>query len=228
MVSRKYKAIFVHVPKAAGQSIEHFFLKRHGLSWKKREPLLLKRNPNPERGPSRLAHLTAEEYIKHNYVSEDEFNKFYKFSFVRNPWARLVSEYKYGGYDKQYAFKEFVMKGFPEKDLYTNAYRHIMPQYEYIYDGEGKKLVDFVGKLENLQNDFDVVCSSLGLADSALLHVNSSNRRNSILGRLMARLIDRTPKPKIHYSEYYNAKLADHVANIYSKDLEAFNYEFTD
>ena len=36
MISDKYKCIFVHIPKVAGQSIEHVFLDLHGLTWETR------------------------------------------------------------------------------------------------------------------------------------------------------------------------------------------------
>ena len=70
MISIKHKIIFIHIPKCAGQSIENIFLRDLGLSWKERYPLLLRpRKPN-EKGPERLAHLYAEEYLSLIHISE--------------------------------------------------------------------------------------------------------------------------------------------------------------
>ena len=66
MISHHQKCVFVHIPKNAGQSIEHVFINLLELTWETRAPLLLRRNEHPELGPLRLAHLKAEEYVKYN------------------------------------------------------------------------------------------------------------------------------------------------------------------
>ena len=209
MLSTKFKCIFVHIPKTGGQSIEHVFLKLHNLSWEERAPLLLRHNPNPELGPERLAHLKAEEYIKCNYISENEFVEYFKFAFVRNPWARLVSEYHYKKYDQKYTFREFVLNGLPKESSYRDSYRHIEPQYNFVHDSNGKLIVNFIGKFENFQSDFQQVCYRLGFQNIELPHVNKSSYKKSI-----------------DYREYYDNETMEIVENIYEKDIETFNYVF--
>ena len=84
--------VFVHVPKCAGQSVEMFFLNRIGLDWERRAPLLLRPNDVPALGPHLLAHLKAHEYVEKKWMTPLEFNEYFKFAFVRNPWGqdRLV------------------------------------------------------------------------------------------------------------------------------------------
>lgn len=176
MISNKYSCIFVHIPKTGGQSIENFFLSLHGLDWENRSPLLLRFNEDPKLGPERLAHLMAFEYLQLGYISQSEFDFYYKFAFVRNPFSRLVSEWKYRNHDKSMSFKTFVMTSLPPKSNYTDAYRHIIPQYNYVYDNKGELLVDYIGKLENFQKDFDVICSNLNIANTTLPHINSTSK----------------------------------------------------
>ena len=74
MLSQKYKCIFVHIPKAAGQSVERVFLELHGLSWEMRSPLLLAQNSDSAMGPPRLAHLRASEYVSCGHTTKDNFD----------------------------------------------------------------------------------------------------------------------------------------------------------
>ncbi|MBK8973380.1 MAG: hypothetical protein IPM37_19215 [Hahellaceae bacterium] len=82
MICHDFKCVFVHVPKAAGMSVEHYFLDRLGLTWETRAPLLLRPNDDPSKGPERLAHLYAEEYVRFGYLSQAQFDEYYEI-FIR-------------------------------------------------------------------------------------------------------------------------------------------------
>ena len=136
-----------------------FFIDRLGLNRENeadRQELLIVDNDDPARGTEKLSHLSATEYVRCGHVSQEEFSKFYKFSFVRNPWARLVSEDRYRNFLSHKNFKYFVMNNLPSMGR-DDKYRHVMPQSEMLYDQSGNLLVDFVGKFESLQQDFDKV-----------------------------------------------------------------------
>ncbi len=226
MISNKYRCVFVHIPKTAGQSIEQFFLNLHGLSWENRSPLLLRYNPDANRGPESLAHLTASEYVECGYLTLEEFNKCFKFSFVRNPWERLVSEYRYRQYYKKYTFREFVLNGLPSRSKYSDSYRHIMPQSEFILDENGRSLVDFIGRFENLQNDFNVICAKLGIEVSVLPFKNDSAGQKGAKGMLRGLFsADRRGSEKNCFS-YYDEELREVVAEMYAADIRAFDYQF--
>ncbi len=227
MICHDYKCLFVHIPKAAGMSIEHFFLDKVGLTWENRAPFLLGPNSDPAKGPGRLAHLFASEYVGLGHISQEVFDQYYKFSFVRNPWARLVSEYKFRNHHVFFTFKDFVEKHFPEPGQ-TDPYRHVVPQYDFLYSPEGKLLVDFVGKFENLQADFDQVASHLQIEDSALPHVNKTKKNSGYGPKWKLRRFLMSFKQKDHksYVDYYDDALRDKVAKLYEKDIETFKYQF--
>ena len=228
MISHKYKTLFVHIPKVAGQSIENVFLKDLGLNWKTRKPLLLMPNDQPENGPPRLAHLTAEEYTKYHYLSEELFNDYFKFSFVRNPWDRAVSFYKYLYYVKGVKFEVFAKEILPklvnENDFFYK------PQYDYIYK-DGKLCVDFIGRFENLNEDFLKILKKLNLTNLELKHHNKSKVNQGRNSRNLSKIIKifkGTVKNPIYtsYREYFDQESVDIISKLYQKDIECFQYSF--
>ncbi|WP_444998224.1 sulfotransferase family protein [Aliikangiella sp. IMCC44359] len=226
MVSNKFKCIFVHVPKTAGQSIELFFLKQHNLSWAEKDQLLLNKNTDPGLGPSRLAHMKANEYHECGHITKQSFDQYFKFAFVRNPWERLVSEYLHKKIDRHFSLKEFVFQALPEKNDFNDNYRHIIPQSEYLFDQNGQQLVNFIGRFENLSSDFNYICQQLNINNPTLPHRNSSHSIRRLLLRKFRHLFSNTNRIKKHYSQYYDEELYDHVGKIYAEDIRRFNYQF--
>ncbi len=234
MICGEYRSLFVHIPKTAGQSVEHVFLGLVGLTWETRAPLLLRGNEDPRRGPPSLAHLTAAEYVTCGHLTPAEFASYFKFSFVRNPWDRIVSEYKYRRHPVSIDFKTYLFRRLPTPG-WSEPYRHIIPQYDFLYDDAGRLLVDFVGKFERLQADFDTVCSRIGIPPTPLPRVNRSlehSRPGTFreLRRRIRRAVWSHERRHTfpHYTEYYDDESREYVGHLYRKDIEAFSYTFDD
>jgi hypothetical protein len=233
MICHQYRCIFIHIPKAAGQSIESVFLKLLNLTWETRAPLLLCPNANPEVGPPRLAHLKAREYVGCSYLPQEEFSAYFKFAFVRNPWDRLVSFYKYMGPRNGLPFKEFLMGPF-RKDLWVNRQWFVGPQSSFVCDSRGNLLVDFLGRFERLQADFNTVAHRLALPSSTLPHRNKSKRQKfasffsprELLSRVRILFGSGKPNRCRSYQDYYDDESKDLVAQLYADDLERFGYRF--
>lgn len=162
MISHHHRCVFVHIPKNAGQSIEQVFLELLGLTWQTRAPLLLRHNDRSELGPPKLAHLKWWEYVAHKYMTQKPFDEYFKFVFVRNPWARVVSMYKYFGFHRKCSFKDFLMKDFRSR-IWSEFHWFVGPQSGFICNDDGRLMIDFVGRVENLQPDFQQVCQGIGL-----------------------------------------------------------------
>jgi hypothetical protein len=231
MICRPFNCIFVHIPKAAGRSIEMYFMNKLGLDRENdsdRAQLLITDNDDPARGTEKLSHLSAAEYVRCGHITQAEFSSFYKFSFVRNPWARLVSEYRYRNFLSHKSFKDFVMNKLPAPG-WDDKYRHIMPQTEMLYDSDGNLLVDFVGKFEQLDQDFEKVCKHLGFEDSSLSHVNSSDKKSRELRRKFRNFIHNNGEANLrNYVDFYDTETREFVSNLYRKDIDNFGYSFSD
>ena len=144
--------------------------------------------------------------------------KMFTFGFVRNPWERAVSCWKFGCYQSvggsewDMSFRDFCFKLnsidiSPKTGIADNGLLlHICEQHPFLICEEYKTKADFIGRFENLQEDFNIVCSKIGIPQCQLQEQNITKHK--------------------HYTEYYDDETKSIVAEKYAKDIEYFNYEF--
>lgn len=155
------------------------------------------------------------------------------FAVVRNPYTRILSQWYYvtiNNFKKtqEYAnnadhMNEFVHKALTEFQKHTdpiadmtreNSYwiedGHFIPQYDYIFDLDGKKIVQHVLKFESLQDDFNTMMSKYGESSLQLgtEHANKSNISDK----------------KLSANDLTDANLLL-IQRIYGKDFAVFGYE---
>ena len=78
-------------------------------------------------------------------------------------------------------------------------------------DNNENLIVDFVGKYENLQNDWQLVCDHLELCQNSLKNLQLNHFNKSF---------------HENYRKYYNENTIERVYNIYKQDIKLFNYKF--
>jgi len=208
MICHHYKCIFVHTPKTAGQSMEHVFLRLLNLDWETRAPLLLRPNDQPKLGPPRLAHLKADEYVRFKYLPQEMFDDYFKFAFVRNPWSRMVSMFRYLDVEKTWEFKSFLMHIFKNR-IWKEQYWFVGPQCEFVCAEDGRVLMDFIGRFERLQIDFNHVCQKIDIPLTEVPHVNKAEI-NSFK----------------RYQDFYDDESRQIVEELYRRDIDLFEYKF--
>lgn len=158
----KMGCIFVHIPKCAGVSITKSLF-----------------------GCLAGGHTSVEEYLYH-YGSK-EFAQRFTFTIVRNPYDRIASAYSFllrGGmnqadtaFSMQHLsdtedFNDFVQRKLRNSSVFW--YWHFRPQMWYLRDPRtGGVGVDYVGRVETIQSDFDFISSRLG-SNGSLENLNSS------------------------------------------------------
>lgn len=153
---------------------------------------------------------------------------YFTFAFVRNPWDWVLSNYfwnraltagRWGRWRRRLGlardirtFREAhfrrhweAMKRFRRGTHAENRF-----QFAFLADEAGRLLVDFVGRYERLQADFDTICDRIGLPRVRLPHTNQGRG------------------PRRPYVEYYTDATRDLVASHYKKDIESFGYRFGD
>ncbi len=184
-INHKHKFIFIHIPKNAGTSIRNSFdIKGYD------KQVVSKRYP----------HSTCSE-IK-EYCGEKVWNEYYKFAFIRNPFDRLVSFYHFHKSD-QYKHKigreRAFNQSFKEWVMNTNDKNVTHSQCYYLNDE-----INFIGRYENLQIDFNKVCKATKITKYTLPHFNKSQHES--------------------WQHYYDQELQDFVYKRYRLDFNRFNY----
>lgn len=206
LISDKHQFIFIHIRKAAGASINKLL---KPLSNKQPRDLLSKL-----KSKSRL----EKDYHKFNFQAHDDINivkkiippeifkSYFKFSFVRNPWARLVSEYEYIRKEKNHHRHKKVMKMDFQTYIRYQARRFDAHQINMLADRNCILLMDFIGKFENLNNDWGFVCEKIGIPFLLLPHENRNKQ--------------------VDYRSYYSDDEKNLVKKLWQRDIEAFDYSF--
>lgn len=178
--------VFIHINKTAGSSIERAL-------------------------NLRFEHKTARE--KYEEIGAELWRKKFVFSFVRNPWDKVVSHYHYrvrtnqtGLGDRHLSFDSWVRLSYGDKNpAYYDKPKMFMPQVEWLIDEKREMMVDFVGRFEHLEHDFRVVCEKIGRR-AVLPHVKKSSHAD--------------------YRSYYSPATRQIVAEWFAEDIRQFNYTF--
>ena len=205
MIHHKHKCIFIHINKCAGTSVSLALdmLQTHISAELVFSDDILSDSQNtywqkwlPDKKLCHQYNWSPLDEIK-NY-----WNDYFKFTVVRNPWDRIVSDLifckKQGFVDPARTVRQEVV------ECMNNRERWKSPCVDWITLG-GENQMDMVLKFENLQHDFQALCDRLNIS-ATLPHKNKTEHK--------------------HYTEYYDDETRQIVAEKYAKDIEMFGYKF--
>ena len=229
-----HKGLFIHIPKAAGTSMMAAFepYQEDGLVTEKTSWMHIPKLPLPfiQMFDFQISRAEVMATVLGRYAWERTF----KFCFVRNPWDRYVSNWHWltragqrtswnargwEGTAGEISFESFVKQVGACYDKMYGKYQHdkwhLRNQADHITNQNGELMVDFVGRLENLDADFAYVCERIGHPEIELPHLNHIQ---SFTGEELA--------PEPHYSTFYTPELVDIVAERAKDDIDLFGYQF--
>ena len=227
-ISHERRFIFIHIPKTAGVAVltalqEHgrldfmgrnvwprFFGSPRGVeSYRQLRGLF---------GLNSMVHFQEQHFpatVLREFVPEDTWSSYFKFAFVRNPWDLVASTFHFskqmfrqdvtaaaGDPDIGYLIASLDFPNYVRARPYFASQNGLLP---FITDEAGKLLVDFVGRVEHIDEDFAHICRQIGI-EAKLERVNDS--------------------PRAHYREFYTPQTRELVAREFAREIEMFGYEF--
>ncbi|GLK66504.1 sulfotransferase family 2 domain-containing protein [Hansschlegelia plantiphila] len=168
----------------------------------------------------RVLRLQEKRYLRHfgptidhpnasqiRAFDERAWDRHFKFSFVRNPYARLVSMYFYltrKTPETREPFPLFLQRLIAGEGALAR-WRHLIDQWP-IYAIEDRLAVDFVGRYERLSEDFRVICGELGIPQGDLPHANAGLRYD--------------------FRDLYDSDSRARVGQVCGREIEHFEYCF--
>lgn len=190
MISSNPKFIYIHIPKCASTTV--------GLA--------SRRIGNTSR--NRNIGLRTHSYLTEFKKKLEDYDDYFKFTFVRNSWARVLSMYFYrmkrwkNGQRPNWVTNEnFIDWMHEQKDANYDLFPPRIVDYIPSDDA-----YDFIGHSENLTEDFQKLCDML---DVKMPRIPSKN----------------TTRHK-HWWEYYDEETRQLVLDYYAEDIKKFDYKF--
>jgi len=198
IISHDHKFIFFAVGKTGTHSVESVLQKyASNFELSKKEERFFQEHIPP--------------YYLREKLSEEIWNSYFKFAFVRNPWDMVISNLFWNDLvakDIDFIRVEDVHKLYENQKKYRRGidWCESREQHAFLADKAGERLVDRVGRFEKIQEDFAAICRAIGVPPEPLPVLNA-----------------RRHKP---YREYYTPQTIEAVRKLWSRDIEAFGYEF--
>ena len=151
-----------------------------------------------------------DKYARAFDAAVSSFDSLYKFTIVRNPWDRVVSAF-------------FYLKKHPKKlpqSIKSTSFDHFIlnilskhgsgfdPHFDFQHPKaffHGGCFVDFIGRIENIESDWDVIAKAIS-APAKVPHKNKSSHK--------------------YYRGYYTPETIKVIEEVYAHDIELLGYGF--
>lgn len=229
-INHDLKAIYIHLPKNGGLYIEKILDEFYGF----KTIYFTHENHNefsdlniediePEnngfinfkkQGIIRY-HMSSAKFNNAFDLTNEKWESYFKFTFIRNPYDKLVSAYKYinsNSYgNKKVTFKQFI----DNKDISTDyTYFHaFITQYQQLLNLNNEININYFGKFENLNVELINILKMIGV--KKILHYGIIEKNISI---------NRSNVDK-NYALYYTDEILQKVNNIFDEDFSYFKYK---
>jgi len=213
-INHTKKAIFIHIPKNGGSYIAEILSKNYGFkNYYLRRPdhaFFCGGIDNSVGNHENKIHGTLIYYKTSPYINsimnmnKEKWNTYFIFTFIRNPYDRIVSGWNYINKYK------IPFNAFLNLNMKANSfdYWHVfMTQSRHLIDLNGKINVNYIGKFESLEDDLNIVLNKIGFT------------------KITHKPFKKNSKSHKNYKEYYNDEILNKVNNLLKEDFGNLDYK---
>lgn len=223
-INHSIKAIFIHIPKNGGSYIaeilsKHYGFKNHYLQRPDHSLFCGGKDSSVDKHENKI-HGTLIYYKTSPKINQilgmdkKKWDTYFIFTFIRNPYDRIVSGWNYCNKSnipfKQYLEMNIQMNQMNHQNNIINSYDYwhvFMPQTRHLIDINGKIRVDFIGKLENIEDDLAILLNKLGF-------------------RIIHKPFIKNAKKHNDYITYYDDEIYNIVQNLMKEDFNNPLFEY--
>ncbi len=173
--------------------------------WDRLVSLYHYRDYDKNKGKKRLKKMSFEEFVKLVYKKYKKRNSF--FAKLINPLYGYPRVFKYLDNFLTLLRLDFLMPLPPVGHYSVRGLSQANSQTDWVFDENGNKLPDFIGRFENLEEDWKKICKKIGIDYVPLSKNNISKKRKN-------------------YRDYYSEKTKKIVEEMYKEDIKQFGYRF--
>jgi len=151
-------------------------------------------------------HIKAS-HVK-RFLNKDIWENYLKFTVVRNPWEKMVSQYNWRRFQtgKNFSFSEFLLRN-PD----------LVPENWFIYANFDEPILDYYVRFENLGEDLSKISSYIGIEEDLNSLMNQISSKNINKSR------DRISPFRVGEMDRFDSELISYLAD---KEISKFGYSF--
>jgi hypothetical protein len=228
-VNHELKAIYMHIPKVGGNTVKNilekfyefktmYFINPDHLDYciHENEKIILGTGfTNISKQGMLRYYMNSEKYNTIMNMDEEKWRTYYKFTFVRNPYDKIISAWKFCKKQKMIhedisLYDFLTMRHIHSSYVFSHAY---LQQTDHLLDVNNELNIDFVGRFEHLYEDLNQILFNLGINEikhTSFIEENIIYNKSSI---------------DSNYVHYFDISTILLTNQLFSDDFNNFNFK---
>jgi len=230
-INHDLKAIYIHIPKNGGLYVQNILDMCYGFKtvYFTREDhnvfdsFVDKKNDNFKKNMGFVNtktkgiykyYMTSEEHHKLANITPTQWKEYFKFTFIRNPYDKIISAFKFINLTRKTRYLSFTEFLQDKENCDTWTYSHsFITQFDHLSDDEDKISINLLGNFLNVDQELINILQKLGV--DKINHQEMINN-NTIINK--SRISD-------EFIDYYDETTLQLVNDYFKKDFDFFNFK---